>query len=78
MIFLEGDERFLGLGQGDILDLTTNTQYEIETITNRNYHKKRIQQDKRAEVDVVVIPTNKLPTDLKNRYRALKQYIRQD
>ena len=54
-----------GMGQGDILDLITNTQYEIETANNRNYHKKRIEQYKRTDVDVIVIPTNKLPTEIK-------------
>jgi hypothetical protein len=67
-----------GLGQGDILDLTTNTQYEIETVNNRNFHKKRVEQYRRVGVDVVVIPTNKLPIDPKDKCRALKQFIRPD
>jgi hypothetical protein len=67
-----------GLGQGDLLDLTTNTQYEIETVNNRNYHKRRVEQYRRVGVDVVVIPTNKLPIDIKVKIKAIKQYIRPD
>jgi hypothetical protein len=67
-----------GLGQGDILDLTTNTQYEIETVNNRNYHKRRVEQYRRAGVDVVVIPTNNLLKELKQKYNTLIHYIRPD
>jgi hypothetical protein len=67
-----------GLGQGDILDLTTNTQYEIETVNKKTYHQRRIEQYRRVGVDVIVIPTNKLSYDIKDRIRMLKQYIRPD
>ncbi len=67
-----------GVGLGDILDLMTNTQYEIETVNNRNCHQKKVEQYRRIGVDVVVIPTNKLPTGLNNRYKVIKQYIRLD
>lgn len=67
-----------GLGQGDILDLTTKTQYEIETVNNHNYYKKRIEQYSRTGVDIVVIPTNKLPIYNKGKCKVLKQYIRPD
>jgi hypothetical protein len=58
--------------------LTTNTQYEIETVNNLNYHKRRVEQYRRVGVDVVVIPTNKLPINLNERFIELKQYIRPD
>jgi hypothetical protein len=67
-----------GLGQGDILDLTTNTQYEIETVNNRNYHKRRVEQYRRVGVDVVVIATNKLTTDIKEKLKMIKINIRPD
>jgi S-methylmethionine-dependent homocysteine/selenocysteine methylase len=58
--------------------LTTNTQYEIETVNNRNFHKKRVEQYRRVGVDVVVIATNKLPVDINKRIKVIKQYIRPD
>ena len=67
-----------GLGQGDILDLTTNTQYEIETVNNRNFHKRRVEQYKRIGVDVVVIATNKLPRYIKDKIEVIMQNIRPD
>ena len=67
-----------GVGQGDILDLTTNVQYEIETVNNRNYHARRVEHYKRAGVDVVVIPTKGLPQDIKQRYKAIQVYIHPD
>lgn len=57
------------------MDLTTNTQYEIETVNNKIYHKKRVEQYRRTGLDVVVIPVNKLPNEIKQRLKALKQYI---
>ncbi|MCK4717145.1 MAG: hypothetical protein KAT70_00640 [Thermoplasmata archaeon] len=67
-----------GMGQGDILDLTTSTQYEIETVNNKHYHQKRVAQYQRIGVDVIVIPTSKLPLDLKERYKAIQAYIHPD
>jgi hypothetical protein len=67
-----------GMGEGDILDLTTNTQYEVETVNSKNFHRKRVEDYRRTGVDVVVIPTNKMSNNIKTRYKIIKQYIRVD
>jgi len=64
-----------GMGLGDILDLTTSVQYEVETISYPKYIQDRAKQYVRIGVDVIVIPVGKLPKDLKQRNKALKEYV---
>ena len=64
-----------GMGVGDIFDLTTSTQYEIETISYPKYIRDRAKQYIRIGVDVIVIPLKKLPDDVKEREKALKEYV---
>ena len=64
-----------GMGVGDIFDLTNSVQYEIETRSNPKHIKDRAKQYQRIGVDVIVIPIKKLPKDISQRERALKDYI---
>ena len=64
-----------GMGVGDILDLTANVQYEIETTSYPKYIQDRAKQYIRLGVDVIVIPLKKLPNDLKNREKALEDWL---
>lgn len=67
-----------GLGQGDVLDLTTKIQYEIETTTIQSFHKKRIHQYEDSGLEIIIIPTNKLPLDIKGRCKSIEEYIHPD
>ena len=64
-----------GMGVGDIFDLTSSVQYEIETISHPKHIKDRAKQYQRIGIDVIVIPIKKLPEDIKEREKALKEYI---
>ena len=64
-----------GMGVGDIFDLTTSTQYEIETTSYPKYIRDRAKQYIRIGVDVIVIPLKKLPADIKERCKALEDWI---
>jgi hypothetical protein len=64
-----------GMGVGDLLDLTTSVQYEIETVSYPKYIRDRAKQYERIGVEVIVIPIGKLPDDIKEREKALREYI---
>ena len=64
-----------GMGVGDILDLTTSVQYEIETLSYAKHIQDRAKQYQRIGVEVIVIPLKNLPEDIKEREKELKEYI---
>ena len=64
-----------GMGIGDLFDLTSSVQYEIETRSNPKFIRDRAEQYTRIGVEVIVIPIGKLPKDIKEREKALKEYI---
>ena len=66
-----------GFGIGDILDLSTriNCQYEIETKIRSAKHKKTIQKYARKGLDIIIVFTQKLPSDDYERYKYLKDVI---
>ena len=64
-----------GMGVGDIFDLTASVQYEIETTSYPKYIHDRAKQYIRIGVDVIVIPIGKLPENIKEREKALKEYV---
>jgi len=59
-----------GRGKADIIDNTTLIQYEIDGHHNKLYRTKKARKYLRPGLrDVVVIPINKLSTDI-NRIRS--------
>ena len=64
-----------GMGIGDVLDLTTSVQYEIETVSYSKSVKRKAEQYTRIGVEVIVIPLKNLPEDIKEREKALKEYV---
>lgn len=68
-------QEITGMGIGDMFDLTTSVQYEIEQISYPKHIRDRAKQYARIGVEVIVIPVGKLPKDIKEREKALKDYI---
>lgn len=64
-----------GMGIGDILDLTTSVQYEIETNSQPKHIRNKAEQYIRIGVEVIVIPLKKLPKDIKEREKELKRWV---
>ena len=64
-----------GMGVGDVFDLTASVQYEIETLSYAKHILDRAKQYQRIGIDVIVIPIKKLPKDIQEREKALKEYI---
>ena len=64
-----------GMGVGDVFDLTASRQYEVETKNTPKYIRDRLEQYKRIDVDVIVIPLAKLPKDIKELEKALEDWI---
>ena len=64
-----------GMGIGDVFDLTTSVQYEIETNSQPKHIKNKAEQYIRIGVEVIVIPLKNLPIDIKEREKTLKEYV---
>ena len=64
-----------GMGIGDVFDLTTSVQYEVETTSYSKFIQRRKEDYSRAGVEVIVIPLAKMPEDIIERERTLKEYV---
>jgi hypothetical protein len=64
-----------GMGVGDIFDLTKSVQYEVETISNPKSLADRAKQYIRMGIEVIVIPLAKLPEDIAEREKALREWV---
>ena len=63
-----------GMGVGDVFDLTTSVQYEIETTSYSKFIQRRKEDYERTGVEVIVIPMGKLPKDVLEREKALREW----
>ena len=64
-----------GMGVGDIFDLTKSVQYEVETVSNPKSLQDRAKQYIRIGIEVIVIPLAKLPEDIGEREKALREWV---
>ena len=64
-----------GMGIGDVFDITTSVQYEVETTSYSKFIERRKQDYERTGVEVIVIPLAKLPKDISEREKTLKEYV---
>lgn len=64
-----------GMGVGDVFDLTASRQYEVETKNTPKYIRDRLEQYKRMDVDVIIIPLKNLPVNIREREKALEDWI---
>ena len=53
-----------GMGIGDVFDITTSVQYEVETTSYSKFIERRRLDYERTGVEVIVIPLAKLPKDI--------------
>jgi hypothetical protein len=65
-----------GCGVGDVLDLTTSTQYEIESEAKPHVVKEKLNWYLRNNVDIVFIDLRKVPNNLGERFKYLKELVR--
>ncbi len=64
-----------GMGVGDVFDLATSVQYEIETTSYSKFIQRRKEDYARDGVEVIVIPLKKLPEGMKEREKALGEWV---
>ena len=64
-----------GMGIGDVFDITTSIQYEVETRSYSKFIEKRRLDYERTGVEVIVIPLAKLPVGMKEREKVLTEYV---
>jgi hypothetical protein len=60
-----------GIGIGDVFDISTRTQYEIETDQYPKRFMKRLSKYQQAGIELIVIRTKPMPDDIKK----IKDYI---
>lgn len=64
-----------GMGVGDLVDLHTNTQYEIELTHMKKVHKAKEQQYRRDGFEIIVVDCHKMPRDIREIGEFLEPYI---
>jgi hypothetical protein len=64
-------------GVGDVLDLTTSTQYEIESAAKSHVIHEKLNWYLRNNVDIVFIDLRKVPKGLDERFRYLRELVRE-
>ena len=64
-----------GCGIGDILDLTTNVQYEIELSHSKGVRNSKIDLYKRFGTEIIIVDCHNMPMDLKELVTFLDPYI---
>ena len=64
-----------GMGVGDVFDLTTSVEYEIETTSYSKFIERRKQDYARDGVEVIVIPLAKMPEGVKEREKVLGEWV---
>ena len=65
-----------GMGIGDIFDLTTATQYEVETTSYSKFLRRRKEDYARDGVEIIVVPLAKLPEGMKEREKEVVGWVR--
>ena len=67
-----------GIGKGDLFDLNTRIQYEVETeksIANINKMKEKYRQ---TGIDLIIVQIKKMPNDIKGMETYIDQFTRPD
>ncbi len=63
------------MGIGDIFDLTASVQYEIETVSYPKAVQRRGEQYARMGAEVIVIPIGRLPENVVEQEKALREWV---
>jgi hypothetical protein len=67
-----------GLGVADIIDLTTNTQYEIELTHARAVRESKAEKYRRSGVEIIVVDGHDMPENIDELRKFIEPYIRVD
>ena len=65
----------VGVGRGDLFDITTNVLYEFETTGCKRTQQRVNEIYRQTGVEVIVIDVKDLPDDIFQRYMKLKEYV---
>lgn len=65
----------VGVGVGDLYDITTNVLYEFETTGSKKVQRRVNEIYKHTGNEVIVIDVKDLPDDIFQRYLKLKEYV---
>ena len=64
-----------GCGIGDILDLTTKVQYEIELDKSKQVRNSKIDLYRRTGTEIIIVDCHSMPIDIKELAKFLDPYI---
>ena len=65
----------VGVGIGDLYDITGKVLYEFETTGCKSVQRRVNEIYKQTSVEVIVVDVKELPDDLFQRYMKLKEYV---
>ena len=68
----------VGVGRGDLFDLNTRVQYELETTDSKWYQRKANEKYMSIGHEVIVIDCSELPLDFYQIYMYLQQFVHPD
>jgi hypothetical protein len=68
----------VGVGRGDVFDLTTKVQYELETSRSPKYRREINSKYLQAGIELIVIDCSDLPLDFYQIYMYLQQFVQPD
>jgi hypothetical protein len=67
-----------GCGVGDILDLTSNVQYEVECHPKRHIRDRKLELYKRTGCEIIIVDCSRLPINLTEASGYLERFILPD
>ena len=65
----------VGVGVGDLFDISTKVLYEFETTGSKKIQRRVNEIYKNASIEVIVIDVKDLPDDIFQRYMKLKKFV---
>ena len=68
----------VGVGRGDVFDLTTKVQYELETSHSPKYRREINSKYLQTDIELIVIDCSDLPLDFYQVYMYLQQFVQPD
>ena len=67
--------QIVGVGVGDLFDITSQVLYEFETTGCKSVQRRVNEIYKQTGIEVIVIDVKDLPDDIFQRYLKLKEFV---
>ena len=68
-------EHQIGSGYVDILDITTQTIYEIELSASKKFRERKYEQYKMTCCEIIIVDCSKMPVDFEGMKKYLEEFV---